>query len=81
MVKTYQHHKPSPEGIDKIAKLRRLYSDLDNAVKQLAPDTRERSIELTNLEQSAMWAIKSVVIHDPLSEVEDTPPFMPNETR
>jgi hypothetical protein len=35
----------------------------------VAPASRERSIALTELEGSAMWAIKSVVCNDPESEV------------
>lgn len=70
MEKTYAYHKPSSEGLEKIAKLRKAFSDLHDTIKQLCPVTREQALALTNLEQSAMWAIKSVVCNDPESVVE-----------
>jgi len=33
-------------------------------VLEVAGESRERSVALTNLEQSAMWAIKAVVYND-----------------
>jgi hypothetical protein len=69
MKKTYQYHKPSADGLDKIQKLREAFSALHDLVEEVAPASRERSIALTELEGSAMWAIKSVVCNDPESEV------------
>lgn len=68
--KTYAYHKPSAGGMEKIKDLRRAFSLLHNVVLELAPESRERSVALTNLETTAMWAIKSVVCNDPESEVE-----------
>ena len=70
MKKTYAYHKPSQEGLGRIAQLRKMFSDLHDAVLQLAPDSRERAVALTNLETTAMWAIKAVVCNDPESVVE-----------
>lgn len=69
MKKTYAYHKPSSTGIDKIAKLREAFSTLDDIIMELVPPSREKSIALTNLETTAMWAIKAVVCNDPESEV------------
>lgn len=69
MKKTFAYHKPSQEGLDKITQLREAYSSLHDLIEATAPYTRERSVALTELETSAMWAIKSVVINDPESEV------------
>lgn len=69
MKKTYAYHKPSTIGIDKIAKLRQAFSDVHDQIEQLAPASREKSVALTNLETTAMWAIKAVVCNDPESEV------------
>lgn len=69
MKKTYAYHKPSTEGIDKIAKLREAFSALDDLITELAPQSREKSVALTNLETTAMWAIKAVVCNDSKSEV------------
>ena len=67
--KSYQYHKPSAEGLDKVAKLREAFSAIDDIVQQIAPSSRERSLAITNIEQAAMWAIKAVVVNDPESEV------------
>jgi hypothetical protein len=67
--KTYAYHKPSEAGVDKIAALRESFSRLHDEINQLAPDSREKSVAFTNLETTAMWAIKAVVCNDPESEV------------
>ena len=70
MKKTYQYHKPSEAGLDKIKQLREAFSNLHDLIEDVAPSSRERSVALTELETSAMWAIKSVVCNDPESVVE-----------
>jgi hypothetical protein len=67
--KTYAYHKPSETGIQKIAELRKAFSDLHELIEHIAPQSRERSVSLTELEASAMWAIKSVVLNDAGSEI------------
>lgn len=70
MKKTYQYHKPSEAGLDKIKQLREAFSNLHDLIEEVAPHSRERSVALTELETTAMWAIKSVVCNDPESVVE-----------
>ena len=69
MRETYQYHKPSEEGLDKITKLRQAFSDLHDLIEMHAPSSREKSVAITNLETAAMWAIKALVYNDPESEV------------
>lgn len=69
MEKTYAYHKPSDAGLDKIRTLREAFSQLHNLIKETAPDSREKAVALTNLETTAMWAIKAVVCNDPQSEI------------
>lgn len=69
MNKTYAYHKPSECGIDKIAQLRKAFSDLHDLIEELAPASREKSVAFTNLETTAMWAIKAVVCNDKESVV------------
>lgn len=68
--KTYAYHRPGPEAVAKIAKIRQAYSDLHDVLEQLAPGSRERSLAVTALEESAMWAVKAVVVNDPASAVD-----------
>jgi len=69
MKKTYAYHKPSSESLQKITQLREAFSRLHDEIERLAPDSREKSVALTELETSAMWAIKAVVCNDPESEI------------
>lgn len=69
MNKTFAYHKPSADGLDKITKLREAFSTLHQQIEELAPPSREKAVALTNLETTAMWAIKAVVCNDPDSVV------------
>jgi hypothetical protein len=65
--KTFAYHKPSPESLDAITRLRKAFSDLKAELEYRCPASRERAVALTELETSAMWAIKAVVSNDPTS--------------
>ncbi len=69
MLKTFAYHKPSDEGLAKITKLREMFSEVSMVINEVCPNSRERSVALTELETTAMWAIKAVVCNDPKSEV------------
>lgn len=68
--KPYAYHLPSPEGHDKINKLREAFSNVERVIQEVCPDSRQKSIAITNNEQAAMWAIKAVVFNDPNSKAE-----------
>jgi len=67
--KPYAYHKPSDDGLDKINKLREHFSEGEKLIREVCPESRQKSIAITNNEQTAMWAIKAVVFNDPKSEV------------
>lgn len=67
--KPFAYHKPSIQGSIKITALREAYSQVQKAIAEHCPDSRQKSIATTELETSAMWAIKAVVFNDPDSEV------------
>jgi hypothetical protein len=69
--KPYAYHKPSPEGMDKINKLREHFSTGERLIKEICGNNRQSSIAITNNEQTAMWAIKAVVFNDPMSVTEE----------
>lgn len=64
IAKPYAYHKPSDGGLSKITQLRQCFSAADKLLKELCPASRELSVAITNLETTAMWAIKAVVIND-----------------
>lgn len=70
MKKTFAYHKPGQNGLARITELRKAFSDLSDLIERLAPSSREKSVAQTNLETTAMWAIKAVVCNDPESVVE-----------
>lgn len=67
--KPFAYHKPSVDGLMKITALREAYSQVQAMIQEHCPDSRQKSIAITELETSAMWAIKAVVFNDPNSEV------------
>ena len=71
--KPYAFHKPSMDGLLKINKLREHFSEGERLIKEICPESRQRAVAITNNEQTAMWAIKSVVFNDPQSVVEHSP--------
>ena len=71
MRKTYAHHTPSVEGLMTIRKLREAFDNLQGLIENSTVSSRERACALTNLETTAMWAIKAVVFNDPKSVVEE----------
>jgi hypothetical protein len=68
--KPYAYHKPSPEGLEKINRLRAHFSEGERLIKEICPPSRQQSVAITENETTAMWAIKAVVFNDPASEVE-----------
>ncbi len=69
--KPLAYHKPSPEGMNKIRELRIAYTVVLQSIEENCPQSRQKSVAVTELETSAMWAIKAVVFNDPNSEVEN----------
>ena len=68
--KPFAYHNPSPDGFAKITALREAYSVVKAAIEANCPLSRQKAVAMTELETSAMWAIKAVVFNDPASEVE-----------
>jgi len=68
--KPYAYHKPSARGLEAITRLREVFSQVEQTIREVCPPSRHTSLAITNNEQTAMWAIKAVVFNDPDSEVE-----------
>lgn len=67
--KPYAYHKPSPDGLDKINRLREHFSEGERLIKEICGANRHSSVAVTNNETTAMWAIKAVVFNDPDSVI------------
>ena len=68
--KPFAYHKPSDDGMERINRLRAEFSALQRTIEETCPPSRHRSVAITELETTAMWAIKAVVFNDPASEVQ-----------
>lgn len=68
--KPYAYHKPSEDGLAKITRLRQAFSNMAELIQEVCPDSRHKAVTITNLETTAMWAIKAVVFNDKDSVVE-----------
>lgn len=64
--KRFASHFPGAKADALVKELRQAYSDLEAVLKKV-PDSREKSLAITDLEASAMWATKAAVITDPES--------------
>ncbi len=63
--KSYQYHIPSATSQEKIEAIRAATIAYAKVIDDLAPTSREKSVAITNLETTQMWAIKAVVVNDP----------------
>lgn len=64
MMKTFAYHQPTKEGLRRITVLREDFSKMLARLNTLAPESREKALAQTKLEEAAMWAIKAIVIND-----------------
>lgn len=68
---TYMNHTPSASVIEQIKDVRKAYCQLLATLLSVVPDSREFSICKTNLEDSAMWAIKAMVLGDKDAKIDN----------
>lgn len=54
--------KPDDLNIQKIENIRAEYKSVIESLSQNCKDSRELSIAVTKLEESLMWAVKSIVL-------------------
>lgn len=54
--KRFTYHAPKPGQPEKYTAIRDKAKELAEMIVELAPESREQSLALTNLEQAVMWA-------------------------
>lgn len=59
------YHPASDEQAEKYQEIRRLMAELGHAFNALCPESREKSLAITNLEQAQFWANASIARHTP----------------
>lgn len=58
------NHTPTEEAIKKIETLRELAKDFAEGIIKLCPESRERDLSLTHLEDTVFDALAAVVRHE-----------------
>ena len=56
------NHSPTADEIGDIESIRTIGKSLGFQFNRYCPDSRERSIAVTKLEEAIMWAVKSIVL-------------------
>lgn len=59
----FDYQAPSNEQTERIVALRQSMKDLRDQLQNLIPESRERSMAITKLEEVSMWANKGVVFN------------------
>ena len=62
LARSLTNQAPTGEQVRRIEALREDARSLGAEIINLCPDTRERSLALTHLEETVMWAVKSIVL-------------------
>lgn len=52
----FTYHAPTPDSIEKMQNIRGWAKSIAYLIDESVPDSREKSLALTNLEQAVMWA-------------------------
>ena len=60
----FTYHKPFGSQPDRYVAIREKAKELATLVMSACPDSRERSVALTNLQQAVMWANASIAINE-----------------
>jgi hypothetical protein len=68
--KPFLYHVPGKTAQERIEKIRQATIEYARVIDDLAPTSREKSVAVTNLETTQMWAIKAVVVNDPEAVVK-----------
>lgn len=67
----YTYHKPTEEQAGKYVMLRGRFKELASMIENLCPESREKSLAHTNLQQTIMWANASIAINKMTGETND----------
>jgi hypothetical protein len=63
-IKSFSHQQPTTEQLKRIEYIRLSYKLLLDEIYKTCKESRELSLALTNLENSLMYAVKSIVLEN-----------------
>jgi protein-tyrosine-phosphatase len=56
----FKYHSPTPFQLDKYDRIRVMSKELAKLLIDLCPESREKSLAITKLEECSMWANASI---------------------
>ena len=65
--KRFTHHPPTGDKVAIHENVRAVYRQLATEVSETLPESREKSLAVTALEESLMWANAAIARNDPKS--------------
>ena len=61
---TFTYHAPKGDQTTRYQSIRDCAKELAHNIERNCPDSREKSLALTNLQQAVMWANASIAINE-----------------
>lgn len=61
---TFTYHKPTNNQSARYEEIRTDAKSLAQTIQECCPESREKSLALTNLQQTVMWANASIAINE-----------------
>ena len=60
----FSYHAPKGDQAERYTIIRETAKELARVIDEKCPDSREKSLALTNLQQAVMWANASIAINE-----------------
>lgn len=60
----FQYHKPFANQAERYSFIRQLAHELAKTINQDCPESREKALAITNLQQAVMWANAAIAINE-----------------
>ncbi|WP_145052554.1 hypothetical protein [Paenibacillus xylanexedens] len=57
----FTHHAPTPEQIGKLSNIRAAARQFGHLINEMVPESREKALAITKLEEAVMWANAGIV--------------------
>lgn len=64
LANSYKYHAPKGDQAERYEAIRNKAHELASLIDDLAPNSREKALAQTNLEQAVMWANKSIACNE-----------------
>lgn len=68
---SFSSHSLSSRSMNDVALMRLYFTAMKNVIRNYVPDSRERSIALTHLEDCAMYTNKAISMHGEGNEIQN----------